>query len=48
MNSVPFPRSAILTVIFSSNRLFNVEAVGESDTTSILLDVREGAPGSGE
>lgn len=37
-----------MTVIFSSNRLFNTEALGESGTISTLLDEREGAPGSGE
>lgn len=37
-----------MTVIFSSNRLFNVETPGESGTISTLLEAREGAPGSGE
>jgi hypothetical protein len=33
---------------FSSNRLFNMETLGESGTISMLLEAREGTPGSGE
>ena len=37
-----------MTVIFSSSRLFNTEALGESGTISTLLEAREGTPGSDE